>query len=142
MAEDVPVARPAQKIRRMPKGYGRRREAGKASRGGKGRVEGGDMAPTQQTQGGASTSQGVEAVHLDLNEPVSGPSHVLMALGGTPPSTAHVPDGSWEVSFMEPARLPTPPASPAPTEQPDEPATRGRARRAPRRRGCGTGGHT
>ncbi|MED6185265.1 hypothetical protein PIB30_055404 [Stylosanthes scabra] len=80
-------------------------------------------------------------VHLDLNEPVSGPSHAFMALGGTPPSAAHVPGGSWEVPFMEPARLPTPPASPAPTEQPDQPAARGRARRAPRRPPCGTGGH-
>ncbi|MED6134340.1 hypothetical protein PIB30_036193 [Stylosanthes scabra] len=80
-------------------------------------------------------------VHLDLNEPVSGPSHLFMALGGTPPSAAHVPGGSWEVPFMEPTRLPTPPASPAPAEQAYEPAARGWARRAPRRRGCGTGGH-
>ncbi|MED6182055.1 hypothetical protein PIB30_025131 [Stylosanthes scabra] len=80
-------------------------------------------------------------VHLDLNEPVSGPSHVFMALGGTPPSTAHVPGGSWEVPSMEPARLPTPPVSPAPAEQPDEPSARGRARRTPRYRGYGTGGH-
>ncbi|MED6169872.1 hypothetical protein PIB30_025286 [Stylosanthes scabra] len=47
-------------------------------------------------------------VHLDLNEPVSSPSHVFMALGGTLPSAAHVPGGSWEVPFMEPSRLPTP----------------------------------
>ncbi|MED6205231.1 hypothetical protein PIB30_016026 [Stylosanthes scabra] len=80
-------------------------------------------------------------VHLDLNEPVSGPSYLFMALGGTPPSVAHVPGGSWEVLFMEPARLPTPPTSPAPAEQAYEPAARGRARRAPRRRGCDTGCH-
>ncbi|MED6180609.1 hypothetical protein PIB30_011645 [Stylosanthes scabra] len=80
-------------------------------------------------------------VHLDPNEPVSGPSHVFMALGGTPPSAAHVPGGSWEVSFMEPARLPTSPVSPAPAEQPEDPAPRRRARRASRRRGCGTRGH-
>ncbi|MED6157502.1 hypothetical protein PIB30_023700 [Stylosanthes scabra] len=80
-------------------------------------------------------------VHLDLIEPLSGPSHLFMALGGTPPSAAHVPSGSWDVPFMEHACLPTPPASPALAEQPDEPAARGRARRAPRRRGCGTGGH-
>ncbi|MED6193489.1 hypothetical protein PIB30_019962 [Stylosanthes scabra] len=55
----------------------------------------------------------VSQVHLDLNESVSGPSHVFMALGGTPPSAVHVPGGSWEVPFMEPARLPTPQASPA-----------------------------
>ncbi|MED6188828.1 hypothetical protein PIB30_089591 [Stylosanthes scabra] len=36
---------------------------------------------------------------------------------------------------MDPACLPTPPASLAPAEQPDEPAARGRARRAPRHRG-------
>ncbi|MED6209568.1 hypothetical protein PIB30_055946 [Stylosanthes scabra] len=80
-------------------------------------------------------------VHLDLNEHVSGPSHMFMALGGTPPSAAHVPGGSWEVPFMEPAHLSTPPASPAQAEQTDEPAARGRARRAPSRRGCGTRGH-
>ncbi|MED6167183.1 hypothetical protein PIB30_000435 [Stylosanthes scabra] len=36
----------------------------------------------------------------------------------------------------------TSPASSAPAKQPDEPAARVRARRAPRRRGCDTGGHT
>ncbi|MED6145939.1 hypothetical protein PIB30_029793 [Stylosanthes scabra] len=168
---------------------------------------GGDAAPTQQTQGGASTGRAVEEVgtssqaylrptpqtqgttipstmsspssqafldtlhspgfeqlmsdmmregdsayrpdmqfdgspvHLDLNEPMSGPSHLFMALGGTPPSASHVPGASWDVPFMEPARLPTPPVSPAPAEQPGEPAAPGRARRAPRRRGYGTGGH-
>ncbi|MED6209285.1 hypothetical protein PIB30_053197 [Stylosanthes scabra] len=80
-------------------------------------------------------------VHLDLNEPMSGPSHIFMAAGGTPPSASHVPGASWDVPFMEPARLPTPPVSPAPAEQPGEPAASVRARRAPRRRGCGTGGH-
>ncbi|MED6111989.1 hypothetical protein PIB30_057467 [Stylosanthes scabra] len=80
-------------------------------------------------------------VHLDLNEPVSGPSHAFMALGGTPSLVAHVPGGSWEVPFMEPARLLTPPASPAPAEQPDQPAARGRAHRAPRHPPCGTGSH-
>ncbi|MED6146081.1 hypothetical protein PIB30_031219 [Stylosanthes scabra] len=80
-------------------------------------------------------------VHLDLNEPVSGPSHLFMALSGTPPTAAHVPGGSWDVPFMEPTRLPTRPVSPAPAEQPDEPAARGRARRAPRRRGSGPDGH-
>ncbi|MED6160212.1 hypothetical protein PIB30_049252 [Stylosanthes scabra] len=80
-------------------------------------------------------------IHLDLNEPVSGPLHLFMALGGTPPSAAHVPGGSWEVPFMESARLPTPPASPASAEQAYEPAARGRARRTPRRRGCDTGGY-
>ncbi|MED6109533.1 hypothetical protein PIB30_034658 [Stylosanthes scabra] len=33
--------------------------------------------------------------HLDLNEPVSDPSHLFMALGGTPPSASHVPGASW-----------------------------------------------
>ncbi|MED6222316.1 hypothetical protein PIB30_063173 [Stylosanthes scabra] len=126
----------------MPVSYARRRGAGRLRRGGRagrGRGEEGDAAPTQQTQGGASTSQaqafldGLSSpgfqhfisdmlqeggggyrpdtqfdgsqVHLDLNEPVSGPSHVFMALGGTPPSAAHVPGGSWDVSFMEPACL-------------------------------------
>ncbi|MED6220907.1 hypothetical protein PIB30_049288 [Stylosanthes scabra] len=80
-------------------------------------------------------------VHLDLNEPVFGPLHLFMALGETLPFAAHVPGGSRDVPFMEHAHLPTPPASPAPAEQPDEPAARGRARRAPRRRRCDTGGH-
>ncbi|MED6133708.1 hypothetical protein PIB30_030566 [Stylosanthes scabra] len=211
MAEDAPATPPTQMIRHMPESFARRRGAGRprrSGRAGRGRREGGDTAPTQQTQGGASTSQAIEEartssqayisptpqtqgttipstmssplqqafldglsssgfqqmisdimleggsgyrpdtqfdgspVHLDLNEPVSGPSHLFMAaLGGTPPSAAHVPDGSWEVPFMEPARLPTPPASPAPAEQAYGPAARGRARSAPRHRGCGTGGH-
>ncbi|MED6119489.1 hypothetical protein PIB30_012396 [Stylosanthes scabra] len=80
-------------------------------------------------------------IHLDLNEPMSGPSHLFMALGGTPPSTSHVPGASWDVPFMEPARLPTPQVSPAPAEQLGDPAAPGRARRAPRRRGCNTGSH-
>ncbi|MED6217437.1 hypothetical protein PIB30_017684 [Stylosanthes scabra] len=87
------------------------------------------------------TQFGGSQVHLDLNELVSGPSHIFIALGGTPSSAAHVPGGSWKVPFMEPARLPTPPSSLAPAEQPDEPAACGWARRAPRRRDCGTGGH-
>ncbi|MED6121669.1 hypothetical protein PIB30_032325 [Stylosanthes scabra] len=87
------------------------------------------------------TQFGGSPVHLDLNEPMSGPSHLFMALGGTPPSASHVPGASWDVLFMEPARLPIPPVLPAPAEQPGEPAAPGRARRAPCRRGCGTGGH-
>ncbi|MED6206809.1 hypothetical protein PIB30_030125 [Stylosanthes scabra] len=63
MVEDVPTAPPTQKIRRMPESYARRRGAGRPRRGGRvgrGRGEGGDAAPTQQTQDGASTSQAVE----------------------------------------------------------------------------------
>ncbi|MED6208906.1 hypothetical protein PIB30_049543 [Stylosanthes scabra] len=124
---------------------------------------GGDAAPTQQTQGGASTSQAVEEAgtssqaylsptpqtqgttipstmsspsqqaFLDgLSSPgfqqmisdiilegvvVPGWTRSSMALRGTPPSAAHVPGESWEVPFMEPVRLLTPPASPAPAEQ-------------------------
>ncbi|MED6120668.1 hypothetical protein PIB30_022950 [Stylosanthes scabra] len=198
LAEDVPAAPPTQRNRCMPVSYGCRRGAGKPRKGGRagrGRGEGGDAAPTQQTQGSVTTSQAVEEagtssqaylgptpqtqgttipstmsspsqqtfldglhspgfeqlinnimhegssgyrpntqfdgspVHLDLNEPMSGSSHLFMALDGTPPSASHVPGASWDVQFMEPARLPTPPAAP------------GRARRAPRRRRCGTGGH-
>ncbi|MED6120400.1 hypothetical protein PIB30_020592 [Stylosanthes scabra] len=47
-------------------------------------------------------------LHVDLNEPFSGPSNLFMAFGGTPPSAAHVPGGSWDLPFMEPARLPSP----------------------------------
>ncbi|MED6120699.1 hypothetical protein PIB30_023464 [Stylosanthes scabra] len=53
MVEDAPAERSTQKIRRMPESYARQRGAGRAGRG---RDEGGDTAPTQQTQGGASTS--------------------------------------------------------------------------------------
>ncbi|MED6216067.1 hypothetical protein PIB30_004097 [Stylosanthes scabra] len=63
MAEDVPAAPPTQKNRCMPVSYACRRGAGRPRRGGiagKGCGEGGDAAPTQQTQGGASTSQAVE----------------------------------------------------------------------------------
>ncbi|MED6154889.1 hypothetical protein PIB30_000391 [Stylosanthes scabra] len=190
MAEDASAERLTQKIRRMPESYGRQRGAARGDRGGRGHGEGCNTAPTQQTQGGASSSKAVEAagtstqtqgtkipstqaspsqamlagisssgfqqmisdillegddgcrsdtqfdgsqVHLDLNEPVSGPSHVFMALGRTPPSAAHVSGGSWEVPFMELARLPTPPASPASAEQPEEPVAHGQS--------CGTGGH-
>ncbi|MED6167795.1 hypothetical protein PIB30_006075 [Stylosanthes scabra] len=63
LAEGVPAAPPTQKNRRMPVSYGCRRGAGRPRRGGRavrGRGEGGDAAPTQQTQGGASTSREVE----------------------------------------------------------------------------------
>ncbi|MED6179737.1 hypothetical protein PIB30_003536 [Stylosanthes scabra] len=63
MAEDAPAAPQTQKIRRMPESYACRRGAGRPRRGGRAgkvRGEGGDTAPTKQTQGGASTSQAVE----------------------------------------------------------------------------------
>ncbi|MED6173109.1 hypothetical protein PIB30_056247 [Stylosanthes scabra] len=63
MAEDVPATQPTQKIRSMPETYARRIRASRPRRGGRasrGRGEGGDAAPTQQTHGGASTSQAVE----------------------------------------------------------------------------------
>ncbi|MED6204008.1 hypothetical protein PIB30_005013 [Stylosanthes scabra] len=142
MVEDASAERPTQKIWRMPESYG---------------------PPTQQTQGGAST---IQAAWLDgLSSPrfqpmideilLSGDSgyrpkfdgtqldgcQAFMALDGTPPSAAHVQGGSWEVPFMAPAAVLTPPASPALAKQPDEPAARGRAYRVPRQRDCGTGGH-
>ncbi|MED6141524.1 hypothetical protein PIB30_104295, partial [Stylosanthes scabra] len=40
---------------------------------------------------------------------------------------------SWEIPFMAPASVPTPPMSPAPVEHPDQPPARGRGRRVPRR---------
>ncbi|MED6180216.1 hypothetical protein PIB30_008072 [Stylosanthes scabra] len=161
MAEDASAEQPTQKIRRMPESYAHRRGAGRPRRGGRagrGRREGhqsggrgrGDklkgLPPIHPSDPGDHDPIDYElpvaaGVHLDLNEPVFDLSHVFMALGGTPPSAAHVPGESWEVPFMEHAHLPTPPASPAPAEQPDEPAVRERARKAPRRRGCGTEGH-
>ncbi|MED6155041.1 hypothetical protein PIB30_001723 [Stylosanthes scabra] len=164
----------------MPEGYGRRRGASRDGRGGRGRMEGGDTAPTQQTHGGASTSLAVEvarmstqadlpstpqtqgtAIPSSLSSPsqqafldgLSSPGFQQMISGilqegdgsyrpdTTPPLAEHVPGGSWEVPFMEPARLLAPLASPAPAEQSNEPAARGRDLKAPRRRGCGTGGH-
>ncbi|MED6220208.1 hypothetical protein PIB30_042718 [Stylosanthes scabra] len=60
-------------------------------------------------------------VHLDLNALCLVHCMCLWLLvgllhlqGGTPPSAAHVPGGSWEVPFMEPAHLSTPLASHAP----------------------------
>ncbi|MED6175591.1 hypothetical protein PIB30_079822 [Stylosanthes scabra] len=178
LAEGAPVAPSTQKNRLMPVSYGCRRGADKPRRGGRagrGRGEGDDADPTQQTQGGTSTSRaqafldalhspGFEQwmsdimregnsayrpdtqfdgspVHLDLNEPMFGPSHLFMDLGGTPPSASHVSGASWDIPFMEPARLPTPPVSPVPAKQSSEPTAPRRVRRAPRRRGCGTGGH-
>ncbi|MED6220681.1 hypothetical protein PIB30_047167 [Stylosanthes scabra] len=146
MAEDAPAMRPTQKFRRMPERYARRRGAGRAGRrgrSGRGREEGMIRRPPSRLKVVSApfkrpdTQFDGSQVRLDLNEPVSGPSHVFMALGGTPPSAAHVPGGSWEVPFMEPTRLPTPPTSPAPAEQPYV----GLLRKDPRRRGCGTGGH-
>ncbi|MED6121668.1 hypothetical protein PIB30_032324 [Stylosanthes scabra] len=63
LAEDAPAAPPTQRNRRMPVSYGSRRGASRPHRGGRagrGRGEEGDTAPTQQTQGGASTSRAVE----------------------------------------------------------------------------------
>ncbi|MED6205609.1 hypothetical protein PIB30_019167 [Stylosanthes scabra] len=149
MAEDALAAPPAQKNRRMPVSYGCRRGAGRPHRDGRaggGRGEGGDalMSDMMRKSGSAYRPDmqfDGSPVHLELNEPMSGLLHLFMALGGTPPSASHVPGASWDVRFMEPAHLPTPPVSPAPAEQPDEVATPGRARRAPRHRGCGTGGY-
>ncbi|MED6119488.1 hypothetical protein PIB30_012395 [Stylosanthes scabra] len=62
MAEDAPAAPPTQKNRRMPVSYACRRGAGRPRRGGRagrGRREGGDATPTQQAQGGSSTSRAV-----------------------------------------------------------------------------------
>ncbi|MED6108501.1 hypothetical protein PIB30_024530 [Stylosanthes scabra] len=164
MDVDAPAVRPTQRIRRMPEDYGRRRRG----RGDRGRAEGGDTAPTQQSEGGASTSHAHHAgrstqawldglsspgfqqmideilmpgdggyrpefdgtqlddsqVHFDLNEPVFGPAQAFMALGGTPPSAAHVLGRFWVVPFMAPAIVSTPPALPAPAEQPDESTAR------------------
>ncbi|MED6199668.1 hypothetical protein PIB30_078077 [Stylosanthes scabra] len=105
MADDVQAAPPTQRIKRMAEGRGRSR--------------GGEAVDGSQ-------------VHLDLNEPVSGPSQTFMLISGTPP-LAHVLGASWEIPFMAPASVPTPPASPALAEQPDEPAAHGQARRVPRR---------
>ncbi|MED6120706.1 hypothetical protein PIB30_023471 [Stylosanthes scabra] len=130
MANDAPAEQPTQKIRCMPESYARRRgtsrprRGGRAGRGHRERVT--RRLPSRLKQAfldglsslgfqqmisdimleGSSgympdTQFDVSQVHLDLNEPVSGPSHLCMALGGTPPSAAHVPGGSWEVPFME-----------------------------------------
>ncbi|MED6109573.1 hypothetical protein PIB30_034980 [Stylosanthes scabra] len=173
MAEDAPAAPPMQKIRRMPVSYACRRGAGRPRRGGRGRGEGGDAALTQQTQGGASTSQAVEEAGTSsqaylqstpqtqgttIPSTMSSPSQQAFLAGLCSPTSQHFIsgvlhhgdggyrpdtqfDGSQDIPFIEPSRLPTPPASPAPAEQPDESAAPGWARRALRRRGCGTGGH-
>ncbi|MED6134582.1 hypothetical protein PIB30_038297 [Stylosanthes scabra] len=170
MGEDAPAVQPTQKIRRIPKGYGRWRWRRRGDRGrGQGvtrrlhsrlkvvpapvmhltpgqahmltplhPLDAGDQDPIDSSLLVAGVAG---RVHLDLNEPVSGPSQAFMALGGTPPSATHGPGGSWEIPFMAPATVSTPLASPAPAEQPDEPAARGRVRRVPHCQGCGTGGN-
>ncbi|MED6179620.1 hypothetical protein PIB30_002445 [Stylosanthes scabra] len=81
-------------------------------------------------------------VHSDLKEPVSTPSHSFMAaLALVALLSAHMSGRAWEMPFMEPTAIPTPPASPASTEHRDELPARGRGHRIPRHRGCSIGGH-
>ncbi|MED6204445.1 hypothetical protein PIB30_009186 [Stylosanthes scabra] len=108
MAEDAPAAPPMQKNRRMPPQI--------------------RVLDERHDARGRQCLQAGHAVRW-----LSGPSHLFMALGGTPPSASHVPGASWDVLFMEPTRLPTSQVSPAPAEQPGEPAAPARARRAPHR---------
>ncbi|MED6183590.1 hypothetical protein PIB30_039170 [Stylosanthes scabra] len=98
-------------------------------------------SPSQTFLDGLSSPRFLQMMdQILLSEPVSAPSQSFMELGSTPPS-AHMPDPSWEMSFMEPTAIPTPPTSPASAEHRDEPPARGRGRRIPRRRGCDTGRH-
>ncbi|MED6164712.1 hypothetical protein PIB30_092795, partial [Stylosanthes scabra] len=76
---------------------------------------------------------------MDLNEPASAPSQIFMAHAGTPPSV-YVPDPYVLVSDPAPAPPPQDHAVPI-TDADDGGAPRGRARRVPRRRACGNGGH-
>ncbi|MED6122477.1 hypothetical protein PIB30_040207 [Stylosanthes scabra] len=76
---------------------------------------------------------------MDLNEPASAPSQIFMAHAGTPPS-AYVPDPYALVSDPAPAGPPQDDAVPI-TDADDGGTPRGRGRRVPRRRACGTGGH-
>ncbi|MED6160462.1 hypothetical protein PIB30_051745 [Stylosanthes scabra] len=76
---------------------------------------------------------------MDLNEPASAPSQIFMAHAGTPPS-AYVPDLYALVSDPASAGPPQDDAVPI-TDADDGGAPRGRGRRVPRRRACGTGGH-
>ncbi|MED6126916.1 hypothetical protein PIB30_083119 [Stylosanthes scabra] len=76
---------------------------------------------------------------MDLNEPASAPSQLFMAHAGTPPS-AYMPDPYIVAS--EPAAVPPPEDHiVANTDADDGGAPRGRGRRVPRRRACGTEGH-
>ncbi|MED6146167.1 hypothetical protein PIB30_032099 [Stylosanthes scabra] len=76
---------------------------------------------------------------MDLNEPVSAPSQIFMAQAGTPPS-AYMPDPYVIVS--DPAAARQPEDNPMANSNADDGgAPRGRGRRVPRRRACGTGGH-
>ncbi|MED6223931.1 hypothetical protein PIB30_078930 [Stylosanthes scabra] len=76
---------------------------------------------------------------MDLNEPASAPSQFFMAHAGTPPS-AYMPDPYVIVS--DPAPAPPPQDhTVANTDADDGGAPRGRGRRVPRRKACGTGGH-
>ncbi|MED6153618.1 hypothetical protein PIB30_103870, partial [Stylosanthes scabra] len=121
MADDAQVAPLTQHIRRTAEGGGRRR----GGRGDRGRGEGGVAGRVFQPG------------FQQMMDEILMPGDDFMVLGGTPPS-AHVPGPSWEIPFMAPASVPTPPVSPAPAEHPDQPPACGRGRRVPRCRGCGT----
>ncbi|MED6209597.1 hypothetical protein PIB30_056256 [Stylosanthes scabra] len=76
---------------------------------------------------------------MDLNEPASAPSQLFMAHAGTPPS-AYMSD-PYIVASEAAAAPPPEDHIVANTDADDGGAPRGRGRRVPRRRACGTGGH-
>ncbi|MED6188948.1 hypothetical protein PIB30_090856 [Stylosanthes scabra] len=76
---------------------------------------------------------------MNLNEPASASSQIFMAQAGTPPF-AYMPDPY--VIISDPAAVPQPEDNTvANLDADDGGAPRGRGRRVPRRRACGTGGH-
>ncbi|MED6119000.1 hypothetical protein PIB30_007890 [Stylosanthes scabra] len=122
LAVGASAAPPTQKNRRIPLSYGCRRGASRPREAGE-LTQGTTIpltmsSPSQQAFLDALHSPGFEQlmsdimheggsaykpdtqfdgspVHLDLNEPMFGPSHLFMTLGGTPPSASHMSGASW-----------------------------------------------
>ncbi|MED6115617.1 hypothetical protein PIB30_092397 [Stylosanthes scabra] len=98
-----------------------------------------DLAPIWAQEDGDGTSShaaiGTPEFHVNLNEPADDFHDVYFSLGGTPPSA--YPDVGPSVSPLE---VPQSPVQ-EPQEDNDDVPLAHRARRVPRRRGCGTGGH-
>ncbi|MED6184248.1 hypothetical protein PIB30_045642 [Stylosanthes scabra] len=79
------------RVRRMPKGGGHRRAKGGGGgwgEGGRGRREGGDKAPSQQSQGGASTSH-VNETGMSTHIEIPAAPRSQQGVSTPPPSALH-----------------------------------------------------
>ncbi|MED6172633.1 hypothetical protein PIB30_051810 [Stylosanthes scabra] len=131
----------------MGEGGGRR----KGVRDGRGRGEGGDGPPTQQSQGGQDGPSTSYEHDAGMSTQAEVPSTPQTQQNVATPTIASLSqaflDRAPSPGFQQMMKqillpvVPTPLASPALAEHRDEPPARGRGRRIPRHRGCGTGGH-